>query len=520
MSGAVDVGAATGNDALLKMARRVWRNTNGKNAFVTGGIGPSASNEGFTHDYDLPTHTAYQETCASIAMAMWAHRMNLLWGDGAFADAMETALYNAIPAGVQLDGTKFFYVNPLASRGQHHRRAWYGCACCPPNVARTLAAIGSYAFATGTESLWVNLYGQGEVMAQVRGQMFALQITSEYPWQGEIALRVIAAPREATELRLRIPGWCTQYSCKLGDAEFDADGPHLGYLAARRQWLRGDVVKLSLAMPVRRLEADPRAEALRGQIAFARGPIVYSAEQVDQQVPVEQLIVPPGTELTPEHRADLLGGVTVLTGRALDGGRPNWTERTLYRSQPPAAATPVTFVPYAVWDNRAPGAMAVWFPQAPRPATVGGPEQSATVTMSFQNWNCDPEGIRDGEEPKRSGDTPPRNCHWWNHAGTTEWVEYSWPTAQTIAGTRVFWFDDTGHGGCRLPKSARLLWRDGDTWRPVVARGPELPIAIDRWCEFAFAEVTTTALRLEVQLQEGMAAGVLEWQLLPADEDR
>jgi hypothetical protein len=519
MSGVVDTAARSGNQDLLRMARRVFRNTIERNVFVTGGIGPSASNEGFTRDYDLPTHTAYQETCASIAMAMWAQRMCLFHGDARYADAMETALYNAVPAGVQLDGTKFFYVNPLSSRGHHHRREWYGCACCPPNVARTLAAIGGYAYATGPDSLSVNLYVQGKVAAEVAGEPFELEVTTEYPWDGKVAIRVVKAPAAAAALCLRQPGFAPQMRVQIGGSDAEQTLAR-GYVVLRRTWRAGDVVDVEIPMAVRRLEADPRAETLAGRVAFARGPIVYCGEQVDQAVPVDSVFAPPGAVATVKHDPELLGGVTTLEVAARTAERAPWPARQLYCPQPETQPETLKLVPYAVWDNRTAGGMHVWWPQTPPVPAVGGPELAARVEISFQNRNCDPEGVRDGEEPKRSGDTPPRNCHWWDHKGTTEWVQYTWTEPQALAGARVYWFDDTGHGACRLPAAARLLWRDGDAWRPVEVQGAPLPIAADRWCEVKFAPVQTTALRLECDLQKDWAAGVLEWRLVEADVDR
>ncbi|MBM4063402.1 MAG: glycoside hydrolase family 127 protein, partial [Planctomycetes bacterium] len=292
MSGATDVAAATGDRELLRAVRRIWRNTIEKNVFLTGGIGPSGSNEGFTTDYDLPTHTAYQESCASIALAMWAHRLNLLLREPGYADAVETALYNAIPAGVQLDGTRFFYVNPLASRGNHHRREWFGCACCPPNLARTFAAVGGYAYAAADDALYVNLYVRGEVQASLGGRPFSLVVDTRYPWDGEVSLRIVDAPPAPVTLNLRVPGWCGRATIRLpGEAPLES-AP--GYASITRTFRNGDTVALSLPMPVVRLVADPRAEELRGKVAFRRGPIVYCLEQVDQVVPVEELVAPPG----------------------------------------------------------------------------------------------------------------------------------------------------------------------------------------------------------------------------------
>ena len=516
MSGATDIATLTNDQPLLAAVRRIWRNTIEKNVFLTGGIGPSGSNEGFTTDYDLPTYTAYQESCASIALVMWAHRLNLVTRDPGFADAAETALYNAIPAGVQLDGTRFFYVNPLASRGTHHRRAWFGCACCPPNLARTFAALGSYAYATGEHSLYVNLYLQGEVRATVDGEDFSLVVQTEYPWQGEVALRVVQAPSKATALNLRVPGWCDTATIQVADEEPLRSAP--GYASLVRTWHRGDVVKLSMPMPVRTVQADPRAEDLRGRVAFARGPIVYCLEQVDQTCPVEELIAGPGTLLQPQHHPELLGGTTVLTGTMLRAAAAPWTDRRLYRPVAAQAEVAVQLVPYAVWDNRAAGPMAVWVPNSPPPPRLGGPELTAKVEVSFRNWNSDPEGLRDGEEPKRSGNNPPRNCHFWDHAGGTEWAQYSWDKPQNLTGCSIFWFDDSGHGACRLPASARVLYRDGDDWKPVELTGADgVPIAIDRWCEVKFVPIQTTALRLEITQQPKWSSGVLEWRVQASD---
>lgn len=520
MSGAVDVAGFTGDTELLKMTRRVWRNTANKNIFITGGIGPSASNEGFTRDYDLPTYTAYQESCASIAVLMWAHRLNLLTGDGTYADAVETALYNAIPAGMQLDGERFFYVNPLASNGGHHRSEWFGCACCPPNLSRTFAALGSYAYATSADALYINLYLQGTVDAPLGRSAFGIAVNTDYPWNGDVALTVTRAPTEPAALMLRVPGFCMAAKVTVNGAEVVVPSEaRSGYVELRRQWQDKDVVAITFDMPVRMIEADPRADTLRNMVAFARGPLIYCAEQTDQTTPVEQLLAPPGTQLSPEPRADLFGGTTVLKGNMLSAGTRNWAMLGLYQTQPDATKTQVTLVPYATWDNRAAGGMVLWFPQAPLPPRTGGPERSAQILSSFQNGNCDLEGLRDGIEPKHSYDTPGKNFHWWNHLGGTEWVQYAWDQPQRLTACRIFWFDDTGHGACRLPKAARLLYRAGDQWLPVQLEG-RLPIALDAFCDARFAPVTTTALRLEVTQKEGAASGVLEWRVELADADR
>lgn len=522
MSGAVDVAAAFDDRALLLSVQRVYDHTSQKNVFLTGGIGPSASNEGFTRDFDLPTATAYQESCASIGVAMWAHRLNLTTGDARYADAVETALYNAIPAGVQLDGTKFFYVNPLASRGTHHRRAWFGCACCPPNLARTFARLGGYVAATSADSLYVNLFVEGEIRAQLGADEFAFAVTTEYPWNGLVTLRCLVAPAREVALRLRVPGWSEGARVRCNQQVMQQpQKPSDGYFEVRRTFAKGDVVELDLPMRVRTIVADPRAEALRGKVAFARGPLVYCAERCDQTVEVTELIAQPGSQLVSELRPDLLHGIVVLRGELLASGPQAWEAGALYRSRPEPRRVPVTLVPYAVWDNREPGAMAVWLPEAsPMPRLVG-PEVHAKIELSFTSNYCDPEGLRDGEEPRRSGDTPKQNCHFWPHKGGTESATYVWPEPRAVAGCRVFWFDDEGHGECRLPNAARLSYRDASgAWHLVEVAGVPLAIEKDRWCEVAFAPVMASSLRLELDQREGFATGVLEWQVVAADDRR
>ena len=208
LSGATDVAAETQDPALLKMINRVWRNTTGRNMYITGGIGPSASNEGFTHDYDLPNLTAYQETCASVALAQWNHRLALLYGDARFADVFERSLYNGVLAGVSLDGKRFFYVNPLESRGRHHRSPWFGCACCPPNVARTLAVAGRLCLCRRRRCALGQPLHPGVGDGEPGRPEGALERETDYPWDGKVVLRPQVEQAAKFDLRLRVPGWC------------------------------------------------------------------------------------------------------------------------------------------------------------------------------------------------------------------------------------------------------------------------------------------------------------------------
>jgi DUF1680 family protein len=517
MSGVTDVAAETHDPSLLRMLARVWRNTVEKNLYLTGGIGPSAHNEGFTVDYDLPNLSAYQETCATIALAQWSHRLALLYGDAAYADVLERALYNGTLAGVSQDGSRFFYVNPLASVGHHHRSPWFGCACCPPNVARTLASLGGYAYATGSDGLWVTLYLQGTAKVTVGTTPVTLTVTTDYPWDGKVLLRLELAQPEPFGLHLRVPGWCRGARVVVNGAAVAQPVLERGYCVIDRTWSVGDTVALDLPMPVERIAAHPRVAADQGLYAIQRGPLVYCLEAVDQPEPLADLYLPLDAELLAERVPELLGGVVAVKGMACANDNADW-RRTLYRAVSAPRRVPVTAVPYYAWDNRAAGAMQVWLPAAPVSLPAGGIERQAAVTVSFANSNCQPQGINDGSEPKSSGEQPAALCHWWPHKGGDEWAQYTWAHPQAIAGVRVYWFDDTGRGACRLPVSWHVEYLEGTAWRPVAALG-EYPIAMDRWCEARFAPVISTALRLCVRLPPEWAAGVHEWAVIEAEDE-
>jgi DUF1680 family protein len=364
MSGVTDVAAQTGDDRLLQMLDRVWRNTTERNQYITGGIGPSAHNEGFTVDYDLPNLTAYQETCATVALAQWAHRLALLYGDARYADVLERALYNGVLSGVSQDGTKFFYVNPLESAGAHHRSPWFGCACCPPNVTRTLAALGGYAYAADAESLYVNLYIQGSAQAKVGDTAVTLKVTTEYPWDGKVALELAPASRAQFALRLRVPGWCRNASVAVNRREMKATVVVRGYLVLDREWKRGDRVELDLPMPIDRVAANPQVKADQGLLAIQRGPLVYCLEQCDQAAPLAALWLPPEAQLQAAREPALLGGVVAISGEARAASDQPWG-RNLYQPAPPPSRVTLKAIPYYAWDNRQPGPMKVWLPVSP-----------------------------------------------------------------------------------------------------------------------------------------------------------
>lgn len=346
---------------LEAMLQRVWVSAAFRRTYVTGGIGSSSSNEGFTEDYDLPNDTAYQETCASIALAMWNYRMGLLYGDAKYFDVVETALYNGALAGISLNGTTFFYDVPLASKGQHRRQEWFSCACCPPNIARTLAQIGGYAYASSADGIWVNLYIGGSAKCSVRGDKVSLDVDTKYPWDGEVRIRVNPGSSQRFGLYLRVPGWCEKFAVSVNGAAVNFVVER-GYAVIERDWNEGDAVELKLEMPVRQIESHPRVVSNFGRLAIARGPIVYCLEGKDAW----QHAIPREARFETVW-SDELGGFVEIRTSGQVRNKENWENR-LYRRIAPAREVSLSAIPFYSWANREPMEMQVWIPTSPPPS--------------------------------------------------------------------------------------------------------------------------------------------------------
>ena len=404
-SGMADVAALTGDQAYFEAVRRLWQNVVGRKMYLTGGVGSRHDRERFGDDYELPNLTGYLETCASIGMAFWNQRMFLLTGDAAYVDVMERVMYNGVLSGVSLDGTLFFYPNPLESdgiykfnKGRAERAPWFGVACCPGNVSRFLPSVPGYVYATrGADAIYVNLFIAGEAKLDLAGNAVALKQTTHYPWEGAVELSVDPEKKTEFTLHMRIPGWArnepvptdlygytgrggAQISLRV-NGEAVALDMDKGFARIRRAWKKGDRVEVVLPMDERRVAAHPAVKDDAGFVAVERGPLVYCAEAPDNGGRALSLVLPESVALRPETRSGLLGGIVVLKGEALVAD-PSAVTRVREAAGKDAAADdeeeappasrrrlapgaalnphPLVLIPYYAWAHRGPGEMTVW----------------------------------------------------------------------------------------------------------------------------------------------------------------
>jgi hypothetical protein len=351
----------------------LWQDVVSRKMYVNGSTGTAQyGDEGFGDPYLLPNRT-YCESCASIAHVFWQHRMNLLKGQAKYADVMELVLYNSAISGISISGDGFFYQNPLESRGAR-RSSWIGLACCPTNLTRIIPQVGGLVYAQGKNKLYVNLFASGDASLKMDdGMKVKLAQKTNYPWDGYVQLTVTPEQASEFDLCLRIPGWAlgrpvpsdlyrfydskvAAVGLKVNGKTIDATPEEDGYVHLKRSWKAGDVMELDMPMPIRRVYAHEKVLADQGKVSLMRGPITYCIESVDNpNVDVLSVALSREAELRAEYRDRLLGGVTVLQGKALDD------------QQRPVT---LTAVPYYSWTNREKGAMTVWINESPVASTA------------------------------------------------------------------------------------------------------------------------------------------------------
>ena len=523
-TGMADVAALTGNMEYVRAIDTIWEDVVTTKLYITGGIGAAGGHEGFGGAYELPNMTAYCETCASIANVLWNHRMFLMHGDAKYIDVLERTLYNAALSGISLEGDRFFYPNVLESVGQHARSPWFGCACCPANVARFIPSVPGFAYASRDGDVYVNLFIGGEAAIETARNTVRLVQETRYPWDGRVRLRVEPAWDEEFAVHVRIPGR-TGYDPVPSDlyafadtvsdeVELGVNGvrtvPEIrqGYASIARQWKKGDTIQIDLPMPVRRIASHPDVASNRGKIALQRGPLVYCLEGPDNEGKVLDLVIGDDAAPSVEFRPDLLGGVAVITGRA------QTAKRTLDGRIVPDAGRTFTAIPYYAWAHRGRAHMTVWpagVPEAARPKPADTLTAISKTTASYVHVSLD--AIKDQNIPENSADSSNLQLDFWPRKGTTEWVQFEWDRAHEIGRVKVYWFDDTGRGECRIPASWRVLARDAaGVFQPVKHRGP-YGVAKDAFNAVECDPVSTTAIKIEIVLQQGWSAGILEVEI-------
>lgn len=354
--GMADVAALKQDTGYIHAMDRLWDDVVLRNMYISGGIGSSRHNEGFTDDYDLPNYDAYCETCASVGMVLWNSRMNQFTGDAKYIDVLERSMYNGALAGISLAGDRFFYVNPLASKGDHHRQAWYGCACCPSQISRFLPSVGNYVYGTSANTVWVNLYIGSKADITVDSNTLTLTQETNYPWEGSVkisvnhvketvndakqSLNTNSSVKNPLNIKLRIPDWCKAYAISVNGMKETSVQTDKGYAILARKWKEGDEIVLRMEMPVEVVAADPRVKEDIGKRAIQRGPLVYCIEETDNKADFDQIALTPETRFEASFTPSLLNGVTSIQATAADRR--------------------INLIPYYAWDNRESGQMKVW----------------------------------------------------------------------------------------------------------------------------------------------------------------
>jgi len=520
-AGMADVAALTGDKDYIKAIDAIWDNIVQKKLYITGGIGATSNGEAFGKNYELPNMSAYCETCAAIGNVYVNYRLFLLHGDSKYYDVLERTLYNGLISGVSLEGNGFFYPNPLESMGQHQRQAWFGCACCPSNICRFIPSLPGYVYAVKDRNVYVNLFLSNKGNLSVDGKKVALSQTTEYPWNGDIVVTVDQNTVGQFAMKIRVPGWVRnqvvpsnlyQYSDnkRLGYTitvngsvvgSMSADG----YYTISRKWKKGDKVQIHFDMEARTVRANNKVEADRGMVSVERGPLVYCAEH-------------------PDNHFDIMGALLNQTpqfilGKGEIAGTPIQTLTTSAQTlnfnkqgKLEALDQTLTLIPYYAWCHRGSGKMRVWLPQD---LNATNPSQPATLASQSKVTTSSEvpalSSINDRLVPKDENDRSVPYTHWWPKKACTEWLAYEFPQESTVQSATVYWYDDGPWGGCRVPKSWRILYRDAQgQWQPV-SGADNYPVDKGAACTVNFNPVKTRALRLEVELPDDNAAGLFEW---------
>jgi len=371
-SGMADVAALMDDTGYVEALERIWWDVVSKKLYITGGVGARGGGESFGEDYELPNKTAYCESCAAIANAMWNHRMFLLGGDAKYIDVLERVIYNGFLSGISLSGDKFFYPNPLASDGNYERSPWFGCACCPTNIVRFVPSLPGYAYAQQGNVLYVNLFIGGSATIKMPDNTVRLKQQTRYPWDGDVKITIEPERSKKFTICVRIPGWARNEpvpsdlyrflneSSEKVTLKVNGESVELnidkGFASISRRWKKGDTIELNLPMPIRWVVSHENVRDNTGRTAIQRGPVVYCLEGVDNPQGVAKLILQANARLRDEYRGDLLGGIVTVKGQ----GR---IQQPRQESEMVLNSIEVVAIPYYAWAHRGISEMAVWLPE-------------------------------------------------------------------------------------------------------------------------------------------------------------
>ena len=522
-AGMADVAALTGNKGYIDAIDRIWDNIISKKYYITGGVGATSSGEAFGKNYELPNMSAYCETCAAIAQVYLNYRLFLLHGESKYYDALERTLYNGVISGISIDGGKFFYPNPLQSMGQHQRQAWFGCACCPSNAARFIPSLPQYIYAVKDNSFYINLFAGNETTVEVGGKKVTLEQRTNYPWDGDVAMTMKKANSQFA-LKIRIPGW-VRGQVVPSDLYNYVDGKQLGYsvkvngepvsstledgyFVIDRKWKKGDVVDVHFDMEPRLVKANGKVSADRGRAEIERGPLVYCAEWPDNECDVLSVLLNQEPQYTMGEKE--ICGTTVQT-ITTDAQTLTFDERGRLNAKDER----LVLIPYYAWAHRGNGKMTVWIPidlNATSPALPPSLASESKVEASSRRLPA-LSAINDRLIPSDGDDRSVPYTHWWPKKNSTEWLVYNFKETSTVSTSTEYWIDDQPWGGCSVPKSWKLYYKDASgNWQEVKnATGYNTNKGVANTVNFD--AVKTSSMKLEIVQPEKYSCGVFEWSV-------
>ena len=530
-AGMADVAALTGDKSYINAIDNIWNNIVEKKLYITGGIGATNNGEAFGKNYELPNMSAYCETCAAIGNVYVNYRLFLLHGESKYYDVLERSLYNGLISGVSLDGGGFFYPNPLESMGQHQRQPWFGCACCPSNIARFIPSLPGYVYAVNKRDVYVNLFMSNTSQLSVAGKGITLEQQTQYPWDGDIAIKVAANKAGQWAMKVRIPGWVRnevvpsnlyeftdnlrpQYNITVNGNAVNGKLTDDGYFTIDRKWKKGDVVRVHFDMDPRTVRANNNVEADRGFVAIERGPLVYCAEWPDNDFDIMGALVNQSPKMTVEdgtlHAKDKKVADYYIKVIKTDAQLLSFDKQGRLNTKD----VKLSLIPYYAWCHRGSGKMRVWLSQD---LSSSRPEQPATLASLSKVTASTPaaslSAVNDRLVPKDGTDRSMPYYHWWPKQGVTEWIAYEFPEASTVQSSTVYWYDDGPWGGCRVPKAWRIFFKnDNGEWQSV-SGADKYPTTKGTACTVNFEPVKTKSIKIEIDLPSENSAGLFEWSV-------